>query len=192
MIPPGTLDREWPAAAPDYDLNAARAAIAASSYGSADQVPTIRIYGAGPYAAESLRDVLEDELGLDVEVIEVYWPQFNAGLARKSFPAFELQWVADFPDPETFLWALFHSKSPDNYSAYNNPEFDALLEEAAATLDTDERARIYAAAEAVLLADNAVIPLTHDVSYTLMKPWVHGLDVTPLGLLYLETVWLEH
>jgi len=24
-----------------------------------------------------------------------------------------------------------------------------------------------------------------------MKPWVKGLDITPLGMLYLENAWLE-
>ena len=191
IIPPGTLGRDWPAAAPEPDLEAAKAAIARSSYGSADRVPPIRIYGASPFGSEALRDVLERELGLTVEVLDVHWPQFNQGLTRKSFPAYELQWVADFPDPETFLWNLFASGSPDNYSAYSNPEYDALLEQAAETLDVEERAALYADAESVLLADNAVLPLAHDVRYSLMKPWVRGLDITPLGMLYLEDVWLE-
>lgn len=191
LIPPGTLAREWSASAPEHDLEAAREAIARSSYGSAENVPPIRIYGAGPFGSEILRDVLQDELGLTVEVLDVKWPQFNAGLAERAFPAFELQWVADFPDPETFLWALFSSASPDNYSDYDNPEFDALLAEAAATLDVDERAAIYAEAEALLLQDNVFVPVAHDVRYSLMKPWVRGLDVTPLGMLYLENVWLE-
>jgi oligopeptide transport system substrate-binding protein len=191
LIPPGTLAREWPAAAPEHDLEAAREAIARSSYGSAENVPPIRIYGAGPFGSEILRDVLRDDLGLTVEVLDVHWPQFNAGLARRAFPAFELQWVADFPDPETFLWALFSADSPDNYSEYDNPAFDALLDEAAATLDVEERAAIYAEAEALLLADNVFLPVAHDIRYTLMKPWVRGLDVTPLGMLYLENVWLE-
>jgi len=191
IIPPGTLGRDWPDVAPAADLDAARAAIARSSYGSAENVPPIRIYGASPFGAETLRDVLEDDLGLRIEVMDVKWPQYNAGLARKAFPAFELTWVADFPDPETFLWNLFATGSPDNYSEYSNPEFDALLEEAAATFDADERAALYAEAEAVLLADNAVMPLAHDVRFTLMKPWVKGLVTTPLGQLYLESVWLE-
>jgi ABC-type oligopeptide transport system substrate-binding subunit len=192
LIPPGTLDRTWPEEALHPDLEAARAAIAASSYGSADRVPPIRIYGAGPMGAGPLRDGLERDLGLKVEVMSVRWPQFNQGLARKTFPAYELQWVADYPDPATFLWALFGSDSPDNYSEYANPEFDALLEQAASTLDVDERAAIYAKAEAVLLRDNVIVPIAHDVRYTLMKPWVHGLHMTPLGMQYLETVWLEH
>ncbi|MGH2617612.1 MAG: peptide ABC transporter substrate-binding protein [Thermomicrobiales bacterium] len=192
LIPPGTLGRDWPDVAPEQDLEAARAAIASSTYGSAENVPPIRIYGAGPFGSEALRDVLEDELGLTVEVLDVHWPQFNQGLAQQTFPAYELTWVADFPDPETFLWNLFATGSPDNYSAYSNPDFDALLAEAAATLDVDARAELYAAAEATLVADNVLLPLSHDVRYTLMKPWVKGLDVTPLGTLYLETAWLEH
>jgi peptide/nickel transport system substrate-binding protein/oligopeptide transport system substrate-binding protein len=191
IIPPGTLGRDWPTAAPAQDLDAARAAIANSSYGSSENVPPITIYGASPFGSEALRDVLERELGLTVEVLDVHWPQFNQGLSRKSFPAYELTWVADFPDPETFLWNLFASPSPDNYSEYANPTFDALLDRAAATLDVDERAALYAEAESVLLGDNAVLPLAHDVRYTLMKPWVKGLDITPLGMLYLENAWLE-
>jgi peptide/nickel transport system substrate-binding protein/oligopeptide transport system substrate-binding protein len=191
LTPPGTLGHDWPDVAPEQDLDAAREAIERSSYGSADNVPPIRIYGASPFGSEALRDVLERELGLTVEVLDVHWPQFNQGLARKSFPAYELTWVADFPDPETFLWNLFATGSPDNYSQYSNPEFDALLAEAAATFDVDARADLYAEAEAVLMADNALLPLAHDVRYTLMKPWVKGLEITPLGLLYLETGWME-
>ncbi len=191
LTPPGTLGHDWPDVAPEQDLEAARAAIERSSYGSAENVPPIRIYGASPFGSEALRDVLERELGLTVEVLDVHWPQFNQGLARKSFPAYELTWVADFPDPETFLWNLFATGSPDNYSQYSNPQFDALLAEAAATFDVDARAELYAEAEAVLVADNALLPLAHDVRYTLMKPWVKGLEITPLGLLYLETGWME-
>jgi peptide/nickel transport system substrate-binding protein/oligopeptide transport system substrate-binding protein len=154
-------------------------------------VPPITIYGASPFGSEALRDVLQRELGLTVEVLDVDWPQYNQGLSKKIFPAYELTWVADFPDPEDFLWNLFASDSPDNYSEYANPTFDALLNQAAATQDVDERAALYAKAEAVLLGDNVVLPLSHDVSYTLMKPWVKGLDITPLGMLYLENAWLE-
>lgn len=192
IIPPGTLGRDWPASAPADDLAAARQAIADSSYGSADRVPPIRIYGTWPIASEALRDVLEEDLGLQVEVMNVHWPQYNAGLASRSFPAFELTWVADFPDPETFLWNLFASSSPDNYSDYSNPEYDALLAEAATTFDTDERAGYYAAAEEILLGDNVVLPIAHDIRFTLTKPYVKGLTNTPLGQLYLEDVWLEH
>jgi oligopeptide transport system substrate-binding protein len=191
LIPPGTLGRDWPQAAPEQNLEEARAAIAKSSYGTAENVPPISIYGGGPTGSEVLRDVLQRDLGLTVEVLQVQGPEFFQGLYKKTFPAYELTWVADFPDPETFLWSLFDSASPDNYSEYDNPTFDGLLDQAAATLDVDERAALYAEAESVLLDDNAVLPLYHGMGFTLMKPWVKGLDITPLGMLYLENAWLE-
>ena len=173
-------------------MDAAREAIANSSYGRADRVPPIRIYGATPFASEALRDVLEEDLGLQVEVMDVHWPQYNARLASRAFPAFELTWVADFPDPETFLWNLFATGSPDNYSDYSNSAYDELLEQAARTFDTDERAELYSQAEELLLADNLVLPIAHDIRFTLTKPHVKGLEMTPLGQLYLESAWLEH
>jgi oligopeptide transport system substrate-binding protein len=191
LIPPGTLGRDWPQAAPEQNLEEARAAIAKSSYGTAENVPPISIYGGGPTGSEVLRDVLQRDLGLTVEVLQVQGPEFFQGLYKKTFPAYELTWVADFPDPETFLWSLFDSASPDNYSEYDNPTFDGLLDQAAATLDVDERAALYAEAESVLLDDNAVLPLYHGMGFTLMKPWVKGLEITPLGMLYLENAWLE-
>ena len=61
-----------------------------------------------------------------------------------------------------------------------------------ATLDEDARAARYDAAHRLLLADGAVLPILHDIRYTLVKPAVRGLAVTPLGIMALDDVWLEH
>jgi ABC-type transport system substrate-binding protein len=192
LVPPGMLGRDWPVDAAPYDLEAARAELALSRYGSAEAVPPIRIFGASGPGSLSLREVLEEDLGLEVEVIQLDWPDFNAGLARREYPALEQQWIADYPDPETFLWSLFASDGSDNYTDYANPAYDALLDQAALTLDETERAELYDQAQQVLADDNVMIPLFHEMRYTLAKPAVRGLDVTPLGILYLDDVWMEH
>lgn len=191
LVPPGMLGREWPVDAAPYDLEAAKEELAQSRYGSAEAAPPIEIYTAGSVGSEALRDVLEADLGLQVDVIQIDWPEFNIGLTERGYPAYELLWGADYPDPETFLWSLFGSDSPDNYSDYANPAYDALLAEAALTLDEDERAEFYDQAQDVLADDNVLIPLYHETRYTLAKPAVHGLTVTPLGILYLDDVWME-
>lgn len=192
FLPPGTLGRDWPVADLPHDLAAARRELAASAYGAASAVPPIRVYGAAPDGAAALRDVLAADLGLRVEVVAVEWPEFNEGLRERAYPAYELFWGADFPDPESFLWALFGGDSPDNYLAYRNDAFDALLREAAETFDPAARAAVYARAHQALIDDGVVLPLFHDVDYTVAKPYIRGLEVTPLGLLGLESVWLEH
>ncbi len=192
ILPPGLMGRDWPIDGPGYDLDAARAALAESRYESVEDIPPIQVFGVGPFGAETLRDTVGESLGLRFEVIDSDWPTFAADLTRQTLPAYELLWIADFPDPETFLWSLFDSESPDNYSGYSNPVYDELLDEAAATLDEDARAARYDDAHQLLLADGAVLPILHDIRYTLIKPEVRGLAVTPLGIMDLDDVWLEH
>jgi hypothetical protein len=35
------------------------------------------------------------------------------------------------------------------------------------------------------------VPLFYSVNYTLVKPYVHGLNVTPLGILSLKDVTMD-
>jgi oligopeptide transport system substrate-binding protein len=192
IIPNGMLGVDWPAATLPYDLQAARRAIAESKYGSADNVPPIRIYVSGYAGAQALRDTLEQDLGLKIEVIDVDWSEFVLGLSRRDYPAYELYWGADYPDPESLLLILFGSGRADNYVDYHNAAFDDLLAQAAGEQDPTKRIDIYRQAQQLLIDDQVILPLYYDVAYTLAKPTVKGLIVTPLGILGLETVWLEH
>jgi peptide/nickel transport system substrate-binding protein/oligopeptide transport system substrate-binding protein len=185
IVPPGILDREWPAENPTYDLEAARTAIA--SAGELDVPPTF--YGSG--AAIALTAVLERDLGIDAAAIGLEWSEFSARLTDRSLPAFNLSWIADFPDPANFLTSLFLSGSPDNYVGYSNPDVDELLRKAEVTLDTDERAELYLRAQQLIVDDDVLIPLYHDVSYTVVQPWVHDLVVSPIGILSLEDIWID-
>jgi peptide/nickel transport system substrate-binding protein/oligopeptide transport system substrate-binding protein len=191
MIPTGMLGRDWPVEWPAFDIEAAKAAIAQSTYGSPENVPPIQIYVSGYAGAEALRDSLESSLGLTVEVIDVDWADFINGLANHNYPAYELYWGADYPDPESLLWTLFGSGRPDNYSGYDNPQLDQLLAEAAAEQDPDARAVLLQQAQQILVDDAVILPLYYDVAYTLQKPYVRGLELTALGILRLDSVWLE-
>jgi ABC-type transport system substrate-binding protein len=185
IVPPGILDREWPAENPTYDLEAARTAITLA--GELDVPPTF--YGSG--AAIALTAVLERDLGIDADAIGLEWSEFSARLTDRSLPAFNLSWIADFPDPANFLTSLFLSGSPDNYVGYSNPDVDELLRKAEVTLDTDERAELYLRAQQLIVDDDVLIPLYHDVSYTVVQPWVHDLVVSPIGILSLEDIWID-
>jgi peptide/nickel transport system substrate-binding protein/oligopeptide transport system substrate-binding protein len=192
FIPKGMLGIDWPAEMPEYDLEAARQAIAESSYGAADKVPPIMIYVSGYAGGSALRDTVQRDLGLDVEIVNVDWSEFVLGLSRRDYPAYELYWGADYPDPESLLLILFGTGRADNYVDYSNDAYDDLLRQAAAEQDVATRSDLYRRAQQILIDDHVVIPLYFDVAYTLAKPAVKGLEVTPLGILGLESVWLEH
>jgi ABC-type oligopeptide transport system substrate-binding subunit len=98
--------------------------------------------------------------------------------------------VADYPDPENFLDVLFRTGSGENHLGYSNPEVDALLDQAATEEDEAARWELYQEIEQQILQDAPIIPIYHDVEHMLIKPYVRGLEVTPMGILDLSTVEL--
>lgn len=188
ILPPGMPGYDPGLALVQPDIERARALLAESRYGSVAGLPPIVAYGGW---ADTLRDVAEQELGLTIEVRDYEdFGAFLAALETQTLPMFSSGWVADYPDPENFLDLLFRSGSSENHFAYSNPAVDALLDRAAVEPDEATRHELYREAERRILADAPLIPLYHDVEYMLVKPYVRGLEVTPLGILDLSTVEL--
>ncbi len=159
-----------------------------SRYGSIANLPPIVAYGGG--WTDTLSE-LAATYGVTVEVRSYEnFGTYLAALRDGDLPMFSTGWVADYPDPENFLGLLFGTGSPENHMSYSNTEVDRLLQAAAITTDEQERAMLYQQAEQKILADTPLIPIYHDVEHVLVKPYVMGLTVTPLGILDLSQVQL--
>ncbi|MBX0329977.1 peptide ABC transporter substrate-binding protein [Oscillochloris sp. ZM17-4] len=188
ILPPGMpgYDPQLPQA--ESDIARAKALLAESRYGGADKLPPIAAYGSW---AGTLAEVAKDELGITIEVrgYEDYG-DFLAALDANTFQIYGSGWIADYPDPENFLDVLFRGGSGENHTSYDSPQVNDLLSRAAVEKDEAARFDLYHQAERQILADAPVIPIYHDIAYTLVKPYVRGLEVTPMGILDLSTVEL--
>lgn len=191
IVPPTMPGGPWTGGTLPYDLAAARASLAASRYGGAATLPRATIYTAGGAIPVTMRGVYQRDLSVSLEVIGVDWPEYLAGLGARAYPAFELSWIADYPDPENFLAVLFGNGSAENHTGYSNPAFDKLLADAAIERDPARRRALYLEAQRIILADAVIIPCYHSIDYTLVKPYVKGLTITPMGILELDSVWIE-
>jgi ABC-type oligopeptide transport system substrate-binding subunit len=100
-------------------------------------------------------------------------------------------WCADYPDPENFLEVLFYSTSSFNISAYSNPQVDAWLAEARADPDPAHRLDLFRQAETQILSDVAVIPWLYPTTERLVKPYVKGYVLPPMGAPVIHLVRLE-
>lgn len=174
-----------------FDLTLARQLIAESTYKDAKNVPRITIYTPDDSLAELLYQVFRQGLGIDVEIRQVDWQDFLTGINQHQFQSFVLSWAADYPDPQNFLEVLFASNGPDNYSGYSNEAVDQKLSEAAIERDPAKRATLYQEVEEQILSDSPVIPLFHNVRYVLIKKYVQGIKVTPMGILTLRNAWIS-
>jgi oligopeptide transport system substrate-binding protein len=197
VLPPG-----MPAYDPDfegipYDVERARQLLTESSYGGADSLPeiTMLVSGRGGYlskAEEAFISQMDQNLGVEISVEQLEWNDFMEAIkGEHSHQLYTMAWGADYVDPENFLDLLFHSDSEANHTRYANPELDALVEEARTEQNAERRWELYRTAERMVVEDAVWLPLTHGLAHYLVKPYVHGLVYTPLGIVGLEYVWLE-
>jgi oligopeptide transport system substrate-binding protein len=169
---------------PDFNPDAARAALAASKY--AANLPEIVIeaygYGAEPsQAVNALVEMWRRALGVDVRVLLLDPINFTEAARENPAHMTFTGWCADYPDPQNFTEPLFKTGAEFNDAGYSNPEVDALIDQAGVAEDPVQRLALYQEIERILLEDLALIPLQHNILDVLVKPRLLGYVLSPLN-----------
>jgi len=179
----------------DFDPERAKQLLAESEYGDAANLPSITLTSSGRLSVSNLEAALVDmwrrNLGVEVEIRLLEPEKYPYLIMQEKDELFVLPWGADYPDPQNFLDVLFHSGTKDNIGEYSNSEVDALLEEAREERDVTARRNLYQQAEQMIVNNAACLPIYFDVSYTLVKPYVKNLPLTPLWIPRLRYVSIE-
>jgi oligopeptide transport system substrate-binding protein len=171
-----------------FDVERAKAALAESTYGGAEGLNALGLkLTFGDTARNRARSewiVANYKTNLDVDILldPVDTTTFTA-LTKDpaTFPLLARQgWCADYPHQQN--WLSVYWKSTSDFASdqgYSNPEFDALIDQADATIDPVEAAALYEQAQDLLLADIPSV-FGYNTSHTfLVKPWVTGFITTP-------------
>jgi oligopeptide transport system substrate-binding protein len=135
----------------------------------ADHEPTV----------EFLQEQWRTAFDVNVELVGLEWSSYLTRLNEDPFDIFRLGWGADYPHPNNFLTDLFTCTSGNNNMKYCNEDFDALMADAAVEPDLDTQVGIYNQAQEMLVDDAPVIFISWGGRFTLVKPWVTGLTITP-------------
>jgi ABC-type transport system substrate-binding protein len=116
--------------------------------------------------------------GVSVEIANDDRASYQAAVSEQGDVDVALmRWAADYDDPDSFTYELFHSRSGYYRHFFATRELDELLEGARATVDTAARELLYRRAETVLLDARApvVVPLFHGVDFRVANATIHGL-----------------
>ncbi len=190
IIPPAIPGGDWTANFPILDAKTAKELLPPDKAKALSPI----VYGSsgGTSVGTVIKTAAERDLGLQISVEdELRFDDLLSDLDASQYGLFVLGWIADYPDPENFLVPLFHTGAPANHGNYSSPKVDDLLDRAAVEQDAKKRTDLYRQAQQQILDDVAIIPLYHPTDYTLVKPYVKGLSITAMGILRLETVWIE-
>ena len=185
-FPPGLPGYDTTLEGLTYDPTRARQLLNESKY--AGNLPSI-IYTDGGSGSDiggdvaALAQMWQQNLGITITVENLepdkYSDLVHAGQHGQIFSG---GWCADYPDPENFADALFHTGAQQNQSNYSNPELDKLLEDARVEQDTTKRIPLYQQAQRLIVADAPVLFTTHGLSYVLVKPYLQGYVLTPIDI----------
>jgi ABC-type transport system substrate-binding protein len=117
------------------------------------------------------------QLGLDVQIVATTYNQFQDRVRRGAYQIFQWGWIADFPDPENFLFLLecsnaqSKSKGP-NTSNFCNDRYDTLYREMKNLPNDERRAKLIGQMLAIVEKERPWIELYHSEDYTLSHAWL--------------------
>jgi peptide/nickel transport system substrate-binding protein/oligopeptide transport system substrate-binding protein len=132
--------------------------------------------------AELIQAYMKDA-GLEVRIRQLEWSAFKQAVNRGDADMFWLSWWADYPDPENFLFPLFHSSNlgpAGNRARYVNTEVDRAIEHGQAAQDAGERNRYYGEAEQMIVNDAPWVFFWHKTDFTLRQPWIRNYRMYPI------------
>mgnify|MGYP001823946781 FL=1 len=97
------------------------------------------------------------------------------------------------PDPDNFLFPLFASDSPANFTGFRNDQIDQMLIEARGIVDPVRRAEMYQQIEKRILQTYPIIPLFYLNIDRVYQSEVQGVKISALGAhtMSLHRIWLK-
>jgi oligopeptide transport system substrate-binding protein len=178
-----------------FDPASARRLLAEAGYPNGKGMPMVSlVYNTEPVntlIAENIQAQWKRNLNVQVNLDNQEWKVFLTRLKTDTPQIFRLGWGADYPDPDNFM-VLFTTDSGNNRTHWGNRRYDLLIAKAAAETEPEPRRKMYDEAQRILTEqDVPIMSLFIHMQNLLIKPYVKGLKLNAMELLYLKQVWLD-
>lgn len=157
----------------------AKRLLAAAGFGPGKPLTVQIRYNNGDNHKNSATAIADDwkRIGVTTTFVNVDGTTHYAYLREGGdFDVARAGWIADYSDPQNFLFLAQSDNKGLNYARYNNPDYDKLMQRAAAETDLAKRAGILKEAELVFLRDTPNIPLLYYGSRSLVSDRLKGWE----------------
>lgn len=131
-----------------------------------------------------------NNLGIPAQVQVMQNGLLHQQMSASQLSFFKAQWIADYPDAETFL-AFFYSPlpAPPNYTRFSNKAYDQLYQKGIASKEDSLRFMIYRKMDSLAMSQAPVVPLYYGQILHFTHQNVHGLSSNALNIIDLKKVW---
>ncbi|GAB4132305.1 MAG: ABC transporter substrate-binding protein [Bacteroidia bacterium] len=189
----------------NYDPELARKLMAEAGYPNGKGFPeiTLQINSGGgdrnTMTAEYIMNQLKEVLGVTVKIETVPFAQHIEAFETGKALFWRTGWVADYPDPETFLTTLYSGHIPADMNArsslnpvrYSSPRFDSAFTAAINEADLTKRMQLFRVADQIAMDDAAIFPIYYENNDRLVQKNVRGFDINAIEYRDMTKVWIE-
>ncbi|MGI8651036.1 MAG: ABC transporter substrate-binding protein [Rubrobacter sp.] len=149
----------------------------------------------GRGVAQAMQQDLQ-EVGIQVELVTREWGTYLEETGRGEHDMCILGWTGDNGDPDNFLNVLLSSKgateeNAQNVAYFQNEELDQLLDDAASTINEDERRDLYYQAQELIYDEAPWAPIEYAQPPLGFQATVSGYEPSPTGGESFNTVEIE-
>lgn len=184
VIPPGSAGHSPEIGLP-FDVGEARRALADAGYPGGVDFPVLNL-GVGSGNKDEIVRQWHEHLGITVNVSKLELHK----LGSQSHDMLVIGWLADYPDPDSFLRNSLLYSTLGQYGGWQDARYDELVNEAATMTNRARRIAMYREADKIWVADQVVAcPLLYGLDTgAFAKPWVIRHGTTPLGIHILKQI----
>jgi oligopeptide transport system substrate-binding protein len=142
---------------------------------------------------EATCNSIKSSLGIDcVATPIVDFATFRTQItSHKMKGMFRTGWQMDYPSIENFLAPLYKTGASSNDGDFSNPEFDKLIDQAAAQTDATQANGKYQQAEALLANDMPAVPMWYTTATFGWSDKVTGVKITAFGTIDFSSLALK-
>ena len=193
LVPPD-MPGYTPPAPLTHDLDTARRLLAEAGYpGGKGLAPIDLLYNNSEIlrlVAEAIQEMWRRDLGLDVRLANQEYKVVFANRRTGNYQILLGDWVGDYLDPTTFL-DLWRSDAGNNHTGWGSKDYDALMNQAATTVDVAARAELLRRAEQLMLEAAPIAPIYFNTHVYLKQPSLKNWHPSPMDHIDYRHVSLE-
>ena len=114
------------------------------------------------------------QIGVQAELFNTEVKVHYNDLQEGNFDVARAGWIADYNDAHNFLYLMQGSTGANNYSGFDNAEYNRLIDEANVETNSVKRNELMKQAEAIAMVEMPNIPIYYYVSKNLVSERVQG------------------
>lgn len=186
----------------ENNIEEARSLMSEAGYPNGKNFPELEVYVNGVIGdpnynmTKGVIDQINEKLGTKIKVKVCTAKERDQAVASGKAKMWRAGWIADYPNPESFM-SLFYSRninksnSTINSFRFRNQEFDAIFEQANKEQDETIRNQLFALCDQIIVNEGVVIPVLTEDFIVFLNDRVKNFEPNSLEILDFSNTFIR-